>query len=90
MRLNTENGQVVLNVEDEGGGVAEHELANIFEPFYRAKVMNGDALAGGTGLGLAIASRAIAVNGGTLTARNGEQGLRVEIRLPIVEQRDRS
>jgi two-component system sensor histidine kinase CpxA len=71
----------VVVVQDDGGGVAEHELAHLFEPFYRAGD-SGSAAARGSGLGLAIASRAVARNGGTITARNSEGGLRVTIRVP--------
>ena len=75
VRLNADDAQVLVTVEDEGGGVPEHELHSIFEPFYRGKST-------GTGLGLAIASRAVALHAGSLTAENGDKGLRVEIRLP--------
>ncbi len=73
----------VVTIEDEGGGVAEDELDDIFEPFYRSQAGQGGERGQGSGLGLAIASRAIALNNGTLSARNGERGLCVEIRLPI-------
>ena len=83
VNLGKDDAQLVLTIEDQGGGVAEHELDSIFEPFYRAKPRGGAAT--GTGLGLAIASRAIAVNRGTLTARNGDHGLCIEIRLPSAD-----
>ena len=80
VRLGADGAQVLVTVDDEGGGVSNAELDSIFEPFYRARAKTGDSQ--GSGLGLAIASRAIALNGGTLTARNSEKGLCVEIRLP--------
>ena len=44
-------GQVsVLQVEDSGAGIAEHERDKVFQPFYRALGTNVD----GSGLGLAI------------------------------------
>ena len=76
-----EDGEAIVAVQDDGGGVAEHELAQLFEPFYRAGEGRSDA-ARGSGLGLAIASRAVARNGGTIQARNHEGGLRVTIRVP--------
>lgn len=84
VRLGTEASRAVVTIEDQGGGVAEHELDHIFEPFYRAKTTRADETVRGSGLGLAIVSRAIALNGGSLLARNAGQGLRVEIRLPMV------
>ncbi len=41
---------VVLQVEDTGPGIAEHERDMVFQPFYRSP----DALIDGSGLGLAI------------------------------------
>ena len=82
VRLGADGAQVLVTVDDEGGGVAEHELHSIFEPFYRAKAKSEASQGRGSGLGLAIASRAITLNGGTLAARNSDKGLSVEIRLP--------
>jgi two-component system sensor histidine kinase CpxA len=85
VRLGTSAAEAVVTVEDQGGGVPEHELGNIFEPFYRATARDRDASAPGSGLGLAIAARAIALNGGRLAARNAERGLCVEMRLPLAK-----
>ena len=85
MRLHTESSEAVVSVEDQGGGVAEHELDSIFEPFYRSATKRAGEASQGSGLGLAIASRAIALNNGSLTARNGAEGLFVEIRLPLAD-----
>ena len=83
VRLVAEASQAVVTIEDQGGGVAEHELDHIFEPFFRAKTARADETVRGSWLGLAIASRAIALNNGALTACNAEHGLCVEIRLPL-------
>ena len=71
----------VLAIEDRGGGIADDELESIFEPFYRAHAGNGDTSCG-TGLGLAISSRAVAMHNGSISARNTDDGLCIEIRLP--------
>jgi two-component system OmpR family sensor kinase len=42
--------QVVLQIEDTGPGIAEHERARVFDPFYR--ILGNDAE--GSGLGLSI------------------------------------
>jgi two-component system, OmpR family, sensor histidine kinase CpxA len=75
-------GFVRLLVRDDGQGVPESELANIFQPFYRiADDRNRES--GGTGLGLAIADRVIRIHGGSIKARNAmPHGLEVEILLP--------
>lgn len=76
-----EGGEFRLRVADRGPGVAEDELAAIFEPFYRGG--NGDAVAG-FGLGLAIARGAVVLHGGSIVAARREGGgLCMEIRMPL-------
>ncbi|MCB1954203.1 MAG: HAMP domain-containing protein [Rhodocyclaceae bacterium] len=73
-------GRFRLVVSDQGPGVPEGELEEIFEPFFRS----GHAAAEGFGLGLAIARRAVESHGGTVAARNGAAGgLVVTIELPV-------
>jgi two-component system, OmpR family, sensor kinase len=73
--------QYVLRVLDEGPGIPEEELPNLFAPFFRgANTVTG---ADGYGLGLAIARRCIETHGGTIRANNRPGGgLSVEIVLP--------
>ncbi|CAK14238.1 sensor histidine kinase [Pseudomonas entomophila] len=77
-----EGGYWRLDLEDEGGGVAEADLERIFAPFSRLDGSRpGD---GGFGLGLSIARSAIQRQDGKVWAVNGERGLRVCIRLAAV------
>jgi signal transduction histidine kinase len=74
---------VEVTVADHGPGVPEKDLALIFEPFYRVNAAR-DRSEGGEGLGLAIAARAVALHGGSISARNLENGgLAVQIVLPL-------
>ena len=82
--LTGKSAQAVLTVEDQGGGVPAEDLEMIFEPFFRSNEPVDREVNCGSGLGLAIAARAVALNGGTIMARNGERGLCVELRLPNV------
>src|SRR5438067_1236701 len=80
-----QGGLVEVVIRDQGPGVPEQELGLIFEPFYRVDAARGHGRAGGEGLGLAIASRAVALHGGHIAARNGEGGgLSLTITLPAM------
>jgi two-component system sensor histidine kinase KdpD len=75
---------LVVAVADRGHGVAEQELARIFDKFYRIPVPEG---AGGTGLGLSICKGIVEAHGGTITAENDPQGgLKVSLRLPLAHE----
>jgi len=66
-----------LKVTDEGPGIPEEAMAGLFMPFG----MSADGF--GFGLGLAIAQRAMAVHGGSISARNlRPKGLEMAVTLP--------
>ncbi|HXN80434.1 MAG TPA: ATP-binding protein, partial [Steroidobacteraceae bacterium] len=78
---------VEILIRDHGPGVPEKDLGLIFEPFYRVDAARGHGSGGGEGLGLAIAARAVALHGGTIQARNLEDGgLSVAIALPAMSR----
>lgn len=85
--LSANNGKAVVSITDHGGGVPLDELDNLFRPFYRVGEAR-DRGSGGTGLGLAIAEQAIKVHNGTITARNENDGLVVEIVLNCVAEKN--
>ena len=69
-------------VEDDGEGVPESELQDIFRPFYRVSTAR-DRHSGGAGLGLAITESAIRQHNGSIKAeRSPLGGLKVTISLP--------
>ncbi|MET0626762.1 MAG: ATP-binding protein [Pyrinomonadaceae bacterium] len=75
--------EAVVSVRDEGAGVPEEALREIFRPFYRIDDSRTRET-GGTGLGLAITERAVRLHGGAVTASNAPGGgLLVELRLPL-------
>jgi two-component system sensor histidine kinase CpxA len=75
-------GAVEITVRDQGPGVADDELEQIFDPFYRTSEAR-DRSSGGTGLGLAIAAGAIRAHGGSVEASNHpDGGLVVMVSLP--------
>jgi signal transduction histidine kinase len=76
-------GSLAITVMDRGPGIAETELAQVLQPFYRVEnSRNRDT--GGTGLGLAIAQQLAMALGGSLTLSNREGGgLCAELKLPL-------
>jgi two-component system sensor histidine kinase CpxA len=86
--LRRQNGYVdhfaVISVRDRGKGVPDDALEKIFRPFYRAEDARDRQSGGGTGLGLAITERAVRMHGGSVEAKNADDGgLSVEMRLKI-------
>ena len=60
-RMDETSRQAVIEVRDEGRGIAESDLARITDPFYTTKRGTG-----GTGLGLSVSLRIVRDHGGTL------------------------
>ena len=73
---------VCLTVRDHGTGVAEANLGQLAQPFYREDTARQRAT-GGVGLGLYLCRLVAAAHGGTLTFRNAAPGLEVTVRLPL-------
>jgi signal transduction histidine kinase len=81
--LATADGTRVLRVTDTGIGIPQHELARIFERFYRVDPARSRET-GGTGLGLAIVRHGVERHGGTVAVDSllGE-GTTFTVTLPI-------
>jgi PAS domain S-box-containing protein len=62
------DGRAAFEVEDTGAGIAEAELAGLFEPFVQAG--EGRKAAEGTGLGLSISRDFVRLMGGELQVRS--------------------
>lgn len=79
----SKNGKgVVVSVRDYGEGVPDNELEMMFKPFYRLHTAR-DRKTGGIGLGLAIAERAVNAHNGSIAAKNLQNGLLVELKMPF-------
>jgi signal transduction histidine kinase len=72
-------------VEDEGPGISEEELEEVFKPFYRAAHARANGTIG-AGLGLAISERAVKLHCGSINVRNRSdgKGLQVTIQIPLL------
>ncbi|MDR1045483.1 MAG: HAMP domain-containing histidine kinase [Candidatus Adiutrix sp.] len=67
--LRQNDSETVLEVEDQGPGVAEALLEKIFEPFFRAD-QSREINSGGFGLGLTIVRQTAQIHGGRAGAVN--------------------
>lgn len=69
---------IVITVSDNGRGIPEDALPNVFNPFFTANKE------GGTGLGLAISNRIVQRHLGILTIENDvRNGVKATVRLPL-------
>jgi signal transduction histidine kinase len=76
------DGSLSVKVMDRGPGIAEEQLAQVMQPFYRVENSRNRST-GGTGLGLAIAQQLALAIGGALTLSNRvDGGLCAELKLP--------
>lgn len=64
---------LVIRVADNGPGIPESELEQVFEPFYRVEASRNRET-GGTGLGLAIVREVAEAHGGNITLANRSGG----------------
>lgn len=76
-----EDGVAVLEVLDDGAGIAERDRDVVFQRFARLEASKARDAAG-TGLGLPIAREIARLHGGTLTIEDSDKGARFVLRIP--------
>ncbi|MEV1089951.1 HAMP domain-containing sensor histidine kinase [Streptomyces microflavus] len=72
VRLSKRGGALIVEVHDNGPGIAPDALPHIFDRFYKADAAR--ARSSGSGLGLAITEENVRLHGGTIHARNAPGG----------------
>lgn len=82
LRGSGREGEILIEVEDDGPGIPPEHLPRIFERFYRVDKGRSREI-GGTGLGLSIAKHIVEAHGGTIhvESRVGK-GTKFLIRIP--------
>jgi len=91
--LATEGESFVVTVNDNGPGIPEDKLEEVFEPFVRLEASR-NAATGGAGLGLTLARSIAKEHGGDVVLENrhvGGQvaGLKASLRLPCEAKRQK-
>jgi signal transduction histidine kinase len=72
----------VVVVRDQGPGIPDKLLENVFLPYYRVEKSRNRST-GGVGLGLTVALAIVHGHGGEITLRNSpEGGLEARVTLP--------
>ena len=73
---------LIIEIKDNGAGIAEEDLPHVFSHFYRAD-KSRNRRSGGSGIGLAIVKQLIEIHGGRVIVKSklGE-GSRFAIYLP--------
>ena len=83
VRTRAEGGSAVLEVTDEGPGMAPADAAKAFERFFRADASR-QRHSGGSGLGLAIVEATVRAHGGTVEIDTElGRGTTVRVRVPL-------
>jgi two-component system sensor histidine kinase KdpD len=83
IRAYADQGQVVIEVSDQGVGVPSDELERIFDKFYRIQQASDTS---GTGLGLSISKGIVELHGGRIWASNRPGGgTTFAMALPVAE-----
>ncbi|MBF0516896.1 MAG: PAS domain S-box protein [Nitrospirae bacterium] len=73
-----DKNKIIVSIRDNGGGIPQHILERIFEPYYTTKGEQG------TGIGLYMCKTIIETNmGGSLSARNYDGGAEFTISMGI-------
>ena len=76
-----DDGRLHIAVRDYGPGMDEAQLQHAAEAFYRADSARLRST-GGVGLGLYLCKLVAEAHGGTLTLRNAQPGLEIDVALP--------
>ncbi|MDA0230397.1 MAG: ATP-binding protein [Proteobacteria bacterium] len=78
--LSRGNGELILDVVDNGIGIAENEIDRVFDTFFRAENSAG---IGGTGLGLSVVKTAVELHGGRISVESVvNEGTTFSVRIP--------
>ena len=88
LSVGVEDGNLKFVVADDGKGLPQDKINQIFDNFFTTAYEKGDRQRG-VGLGLTICKAIVEAQGGTIQAYNSSQGGAVfEIRMPLEDKKD--
>ncbi len=80
-----EADEIIIAISDNGVGIPEDELEQIFDRFYRASTSEGIQ---GTGIGLSLVQELIQLHKGNVSVESTVgKGTSFEVRLPLIQKR---
>ena len=78
----TDGEQILLQVQDDGSGIAPADLEKVFQPFFTTKPVGR-----GTGLGLAVVHGIVRGWGGEIDAKSSVgRGTTMSVRIPVASE----
>ncbi len=84
LSLRAEGGELMIDVTDQGPGIAAVDQPHVFEPFYQGRVESLGPVKG-SGLGLSIVKEYVMAHGGSaeIIAEPGASGSHFRVKLPL-------
>jgi len=76
----SDNDRVVIQIIDDGKGIAAENVSKVFDPFFTTKPVGQ-----GVGLGLTTSQNIIRMHNGSIAAGCGKDGTTFTVRLPITQ-----
>ena len=87
LNIDKQNDDLLLSVIDDGVGIPQNELDQIFDKFVQSSKTNTGS--GGTGLGLPICHQIIHDHQGRIWAENNpDKGARISFLIPVIRRKD--
>jgi two-component system sensor histidine kinase ArlS len=83
IKLSVESKEIIISIQDQGKGISENDLKNIFQPFYRTE---DSKTISGFGVGLPLVYRIIKMHKGEIKVNSTVgKGTIFVMRLPVAE-----
>lgn len=87
-RAHVMGGEVIVQVEDTGIGIAEQDIETVFEPYERGDNQKRNIVKG-LGLGLNVCKKLVELHGGLISVKSGlGKGSTFIFTLPITEKKE--